>query len=321
MNKSERLVASKEQIRVYNNNRYTQWHYASVMSIRKILLNLDSFYSDLVPELASGKDQCDIVHCQIRNAWFYEAVSHAEQAIEDLFATIMNMDDPAYFVKDELFYFAGKVKDFIWNFDADSIEEICDQFGYPFFPLNEPWENGKVFDTYKEAILLTQRYIKELKVFHKYYYDDYCQYKHGLSVSLTPIGNPLMKDDEEHRKAIMENPSEAALYTFHNGTAEDYMKRTGESPNMMIQLKPGMQSHVSALHDEGNLLFATIHRANIDEVLEVTKHACILLNVVWENVIKCIDYNNDDYLETAFPLDMIEQHVVIGFPKPDIDNQ
>ena len=41
----------------------------------------------------------DIVHGQIRNGWFYEAISQAEQAIEDLFSTMMNLENLSYFEK------------------------------------------------------------------------------------------------------------------------------------------------------------------------------------------------------------------------------
>ena len=54
-------------------------------SIQKILLGLDDFYSDIVPDHEYDGEESDIVHCQIRNGWLYDTVAHAEQAIEGLF--------------------------------------------------------------------------------------------------------------------------------------------------------------------------------------------------------------------------------------------
>jgi hypothetical protein len=65
-----------------------------------------------------------------------------------------------------------------------------------------------------------------------------------------------MKSDSERRNAIMANPLEGALFTFHNGTVGDYQKRTGELPAMLLQLKTGMQPHLTELHNDRNLLFS-----------------------------------------------------------------
>ena len=84
MTDEERLKASIEQIYTYGGSQFPEWRVAVIKSIQKILVNLDEFYADLLPELEMEYEQRDIVHCQIRNGWFYEAVSQAEQAIEDL---------------------------------------------------------------------------------------------------------------------------------------------------------------------------------------------------------------------------------------------
>lgn len=313
MTNEERLTASIDQIKTFYNSQFIGWHLAAVKSIRKILLNLDDFYNDLLEELEFENEKHDIVHCQIRNGWFYEAVTHAELVIEDLFATLMNLKDLSTFTKDELFYKASEAKKYIWNFNADDLEYLTDQFDYKYFPLDEPWEVEEAFKGYRDGVLLTQEYVKELQAFHKKYYDDYCQYKHGLSVGLAPMENPLMKSDSERRNAIMANPLEGALFTFHNGTVGDYQKRTGELPAMLLQLKTGMQPHLTELHNDRNLLFSTMHHVDIEEVVRTTEHACILMNVVWTNIIKRCDGSN----EIAYPLPTIKKYCVIGYPKDE----
>ncbi len=312
----ERLKASIDQFYTYYGSQYTEWRIAVVKSIRKILLNLDQFYGDVIPELEYEGDDRDLVHCQIRNGWFYEAVSQAEQAIEDLFSTMMNLGDMAYFAKNVIRYSASKVKTYIWEFRTDDLEYICKQTGIPYLSFDEPWENVDAFEGYKESLLRTQSFIKELQAFHKKYYQDYCQYKHGLSVGLMPMQNPLKKDDFERKDKLMENPLEGGLQTFHQGTVNQYQMRAGSLPAMGLLLKSGMQKHVRELHDEGNLLFFTMHVVDMDEVVRVAEQACILLNVLWKNIIwRCEEKETDEFHRVAFPAADIRHICEIGFPK------
>ena len=71
MTEKERLRASIDQIYTYGGSQYTEWRVAAVKSIQKILLNLDEFYADLIPELEAKDEQRDIVSMpSIRNALF-----------------------------------------------------------------------------------------------------------------------------------------------------------------------------------------------------------------------------------------------------------
>ena len=69
------------------------------------------------------------------------------------------------------------------------------------------------------------------------------------------------------------------------------------------------------LHDEGNLLFNTVHYVNIEEIERVTTHACILINTTWKNILKLCE-NNVDFTEVAFhKADDLKKCIMIGFPK------
>ena len=85
---------------------------------------------------------------------------------------MLNLDDMAYFAKNVIRYNATKVKDYIWNFKVDDLEYLCHQFGMPYFPLEDPWEKTDVFEEYKDAVLLTKEYVRELQRFHRKYYVD-----------------------------------------------------------------------------------------------------------------------------------------------------
>jgi len=111
MTGEERKQASIDQIYTHGVSQYPEWHVSAVKSIKKILLNLDDFYADLLPELETENENRDRVHCQIRNGWFYEAISQAEQAIEDLFSMMMNLGDMDYFARNVVRYSATEVKE------------------------------------------------------------------------------------------------------------------------------------------------------------------------------------------------------------------
>ena len=318
MTNEERMAASIDQIYTYGNCQYTKWRIAVVRSIQKMLLNLDDFYADILPDIEQEDNPQDVVHCQIRNGWFYEAVSQAEQAIEDLFSTIMNLVDLSFFAKKVVHYNPTDVKKYIWDFKADDLEYVCAQFGIPYFSLTKSWEHEDVFEAYKQAVLDIQKLVREMKAFHLKYYQDYCQYKHGLSVALIPMQNPLMKNDVERREKIMKNPLENGLETFHQGTLAQYQKINRTLPAMGILLKPAMQKHVRELHDEGNLLFFTTHVVRMEEVVSVVEHAGLLLDTVWQNILwRCEEKDEDKYHRVAFPAKDLKKIYEIGFPKDE----
>ena len=74
----------------YLDSQYLAWHIVAVESIKKLILNLDDFYSDITGE---NQPLSIVEHEQIKNevriGWIFEALSHAEQAIEDLFSFLM----------------------------------------------------------------------------------------------------------------------------------------------------------------------------------------------------------------------------------------
>lgn len=312
----ERYRAGKVQMKVFKANQYLYWRVAVVKSIRRIMLNLEDFYRDLEDEILFDIDtdlevdeRPDIVNNQIRNGWMFEAVSQAEQAIEDLFSLLKNSDDIAYFAKNVVNYKAVEVKNYIWNFKADDIAHIMHEFKLPYFPLDDPWEHQEVFEFYKGSVLLIQDYLRDLIAFHKKYYLDYCQYKHGMSVALCPFGKSYKKNERSL------DPHTGMLMTFDSYTAEKRSRASGEFPQMALYVTPEIGPYVSRLHTEGNLLHYTMKVVNIEDVVRITEKAFTLLNIVWCNLIKrCEITDEDDINEWAFPEENYHRYAVIGFP-------
>lgn len=312
----ERYLSGKAQMKMFGANQYLYWRVAAVKSMRKILLDADRFYSDLEDEIYFDKsgeteanNQIDIVNNEIKNGWMFEAISQAEQAIEDLFSLLKNSDDIAYFAKNVVNYNATEVKKYIWNFQADKLEYIMQEFKLPYFLLDEPWENREVFEFYKESILRMQQWLQELIAFHKKFYLDYCQYKHGMSVALRPFGRQHMKSEERR------NPHEGVLMTFDSYTVEKRHKVSGTLPQMAMYLDPTIIPYVSRLHSEGNLLHYSMHVVNIDEIVSITEKAFALLNIVWTNLLKRCEITDEDKVnEWAFPANDYKSCYIIGFP-------
>lgn len=312
----ERYLAGKAQMKIFWANQYLYWRVAAVKSIKKIILDADRFYSDLEDEIYFDKsgttesgDRVDIVNNEIKNGWLFEAVSQAEQAIEDLFSLLKYSHDIAYFAKNVINYNAPKVVKYIWTFDTDELEFIMHEFKLPYFSLKEPWEEREVFETYKESLLRMQQWLQELIAFHKKYYLDYCQYKHGMSVAMRPFGRQRTICEEK------QDSHEGVLMTFDSYRIEKRYKASETLPQIALYLDPDISPYASRLHAEGNLLRYSLHVVNIDEVVSITEKAFTLLNIVWVNLLKrCERTNEDEINEWAFPTDNYKEYIIIGFP-------
>ena len=100
LTEKEKFEAGKAQMYQYLDSQYLAWHIVAVESIKKLILNLDDFYSDITGE---NQPLSIVEHEQIKNevriGWIFEALSHAEQAIEDLFSFLMLSKNIDTFVK------------------------------------------------------------------------------------------------------------------------------------------------------------------------------------------------------------------------------
>lgn len=120
LTEKEKFEAGKAQMYQYLDSQYLAWHIVAVESIKKLILNLDDFYSDITGE---NQPLSIVEHEQIKNevriGWIFEALSHAEQAIEDLFSFLMLSKNIDTFVKNVVNYNATDVKRYIWNFKTN----------------------------------------------------------------------------------------------------------------------------------------------------------------------------------------------------------
>lgn len=294
-------------MRQYLVNQYPEWHIIAIKSIKKIITHPEEFYEDLISNDGDDADfiKKDNLFREIRNGWLYEAVSHAEQSIEDLFSLLKCAESPDYFIRDVVVYKANEIKNYIWNFKSDDLKFVIEQFHLPYYDIStdKEWEHKNVFEAYKSSVLLLQRYVKELIKFHKYYFLDYCQYKHGMSVALRFNSQELDK------------PTVGAFKTYDSYKIDVRMNQTKEVPALAMDCVPEIMPYLSDLHNEKNLLHYTLHVADLDEFAEIAEKALILLNMLRTNLFTMIDWDGTEKVrEYAFPMKNRKKLMRIGFP-------
>ncbi|NLM15526.1 MAG: hypothetical protein GX218_06665 [Clostridiaceae bacterium] len=310
MTDEERNIAGRRQLTFYLANQYPMWRVVLVKSIKKILENLDGFYSPIFDELKryDEEKQSDTVNGEIRNGLFFEALSQSVQAVEDLFSMMKYSGDIPFFAKNVVTYNASKVTRYIRGFDTANTEFLLQQFQVPYLSLNEPWEDTDVFDKYVEAVQLICEYMDALIEHHRTYYFHYCQYKHGMAVALRPFGGSARHGDDILEGVVM---------TFDN---VKFTKRIHTTlPAMMIpDFHTDISKHITALHEEDNLLRAEMKVVNLNLFVGIVEKAYTLLSVLHHNLkMRCEPLKEDNVAEIAFPTRDYKKLMIMGFPTKD----
>lgn len=247
LTEKEKFEAGKAQMYQYLDSQYLAWHIVAVESIKKLILNLDDFYSDITGE---NQPLSIVEHEQIKNevriGWIFEALSHAEQAIEDLFSFLMLSKNIDTFVKNVVNYNATDVKRYIWNFKTNDPSKFLGEFFLPYFDLDDSltWaDHQDCYIEYRIAVLRMQTYLTDLVSFHKEHYQDYCQYKHGLAVGL-----------RYGRYRNGETLTKGVLQTFDNRPIK--IKNNTTPAALIFNLTPETQGCLRDLYNDSNMVYA-----------------------------------------------------------------
>lgn len=303
--RDERHEAGKAQMISYIESQYIGWHYVAIESIKKIILNSDEFYSDF-NESQPNSDlfTSKMVNVEIYNAWLYEALSHAEQAIEDLFSIMKKAQNPDWFARDVVVYNATEIKKYIWDFIYhNDCAYVCKQFQLPDLKKSS-WKDESEHEKYKNSVNTVVEYIIELAEFHQSYYFDYCQYKHGLAV--------MLRDGGKNNK----DPLNGVLKSYDSRSIEDGYKGMKNIPAIAMKVYPETAKCISELEREGNFLHYTPKQADIDNFLDITGKAYSLLYVFRKNLMYSCENEDDKRMRKyAFPSGDIKTFYTITVPK------
>ena len=238
-----RHAAGQAQMISYFENQYIGWHYVAIKSIKKIIVNINDFYSDFDFDKSNAEQDLfspNMVDREIYNGWLYEALSHAEQAIEDLFSLMKCAQSSDWFARDVVVYKAAVINKYIRMFKCDSPEYYLEQLHIPNVEDNE-WADETAHAKYKESVEIIRRFISDLVEFYNYYYLDYCQYKHGLSIMLR-----AGRRDEK-------TPLKGFIKTYDSWNFVGRHINEKNTPALAIDLFPETAPYLNKLNKENNL--------------------------------------------------------------------
>ena len=314
MNDAERLKASKQQILNYLSTQYPKWRLTSILSIQKILNNIDNFYSDIVdlvkqPDDESGKHT---IRREIVLGLTLQAISEVIQYIEELFSMLKCAQDLPWFIRNLITYKASKVTNFIRTFEIE-VQNICKHFLVPYIPSKLDWVNEDSFNDYISSLELFSSYLTNILTFYKKFEFLNNQYKHGLNIIFRLYDLQNISIEPEYSDVNDGVP----IFIWDNlETKKVFNEPHRFSGSAALFMNDDIQPHSSALHKEDNLLRFTIPTENvrIQDIVDISKKINILYNCLRHNLIEVCKMDNAKELTCAFPTGNINEMRGIGFP-------
>lgn len=227
------------------------WRMQQILSLEKQLQNKFEFFRDIVEESKKGEENINVdavIAQEISNGLFLDAISVANQAIEDVFSMLMAGQRPLKFIGGAISYSAGKVDNFIKQKHKE--KDIATLFYFPLF--DESYETDEQQGYFTEGLQRLCNYIGEMKKFYTTYRFFYMQYKHGLSVAL----RAYIDYNEEQIADRKAEPFRAYPIAFDNYslTKLDANDVRAKQKILMPYLTPEIMPHIQQLIREDNLL-------------------------------------------------------------------
>lgn len=313
-----KMNANISQIKDFGSSQFLQWRVVTLLSIKKILSNIEDFVDDSFLEfIPSEVNKESLRFNQIRNGFIYEAVSQSIQGIEEMFALIKNSKKWHQLTKNHINYAAGQIKSYVKKGDWDKEEYIIKEFGLPM--LFEDNCDAEALSSYRHALFFLTESLKEIKSFYLRYIQCYNQYKHGLKVGMRPFGYDIV--NAERISEIRKYPLKSSLYVFSNNLRGD-LKDKEKAPAIAINMTPYTQPFLEQMEKDKNLLAYVIEQFDVQDAVNIAIKAASITAAVWSN----IDYRIKDYEEKGaikkyvFPTDdMFKQMVITIMTEKNVD--
>lgn len=309
MKKEDRLIIGKQQLKNYLASQYPKWRYVQILTISKILKNLRDFYRDDIEDIKQPYDMSGeiTINKEVKNGLIFSALAETIQYIEDLFSLMKFSKNIEYFVKNVIKYNATTIYQYIKTFKIEDLKFICEEYQIPYFNINEEWRDyPELFFIYKEAILNLQQNITKIVEFYKKYESFYLQYKHGLTVALNPFGS---------EQPSLLDINEGYLMIYDKVEISKIMASKKQKMILIPHLTQEVAKSVSQLNQEENLLRAEISTICIEELLELSKNICELLQILHTNLINiCDNTEKQDFHNFCLPYKKDNKYATMGFP-------
>lgn len=304
-----KMNANISQIKDFGSSQFLQWRVVTLLSIKKILSNIENFADDSFLEFIPNEvDKESLRYNQIRNGFIYEAVSQSIQGIEEMFALIKNSRKWHQLTKNHINYPAGQIKSYVKKGSWGKEEYVIKEFGLP--KLSEDNCDAEALSSYKHALDFLIESLKEIKSFYLRYIQCYNQYKHGLKVGMRPFGYDTVS--AERISGIKKCPLKGSLYVFSNNLKGD-LKDKETTPAIAINMTPYTQPFLDKMEKEKNLLAYVIEQFDVQNAVDIAIKAASITAAVWSN----IDYRIKEYEEKGtvkkyvFPTDDMFRQMII----------
>lgn len=287
-------------------------------SIKKILLNIDTFIDDDLLRDFPKEDRVDLRYNQIRNGFMYEAAAQSIQGIEELFALIYNSKKLNDFTKNHIKYKASIISGYIKKKDWNTEDYVLAEFGLPKLSKDEC--NADVFELYRDKVELLMKNVRDIRSFYIRYARVYNQYKHGVKVGMRPYGYGSIS--AEAIEEIRKNPLRTVLYVFANGFGN--IPQLESAPAIAINLHPetgSIQNELEIMNElqkTKEMLATELEPFDVQNAIDIATRAAELTSMVWTNIGYRVDGNAEgDSRKYAFPTTEMFRQMIITVVRQD----
>lgn len=318
---ADKKATDKEQvfqIKDFGSSQFLQWRIITLRSIKKILLNIDTFIDDDLLRDFPKEDRVDLRYNQIRNGFMYEAVAQSIQGIEELFALIYNSKNLNDFTKNHIKYKASIISGYIKKKDWDTEDFVLGEFRLP--KLSKEECNADVFELYRNKVELLMENVRDIRSFYIRYARVYNQYKHGLKVGMRPYGHGEVS--AEAIEEIRKKPLCSMLHVFANGFGN--IQQLESAPAIAISLHPEtglIQNELQILKElqkNKAMLVTELEHFDVQNAIDIATRAAELTSMVWTNIGYRVDGNAEgNSRKYAFPTTERFRQMIITVVRQD----
>ena len=315
MTNEEREKAGRSQLATYLNSQYSRWRLAKILSNKKIIENLNPFYTDIISELKQHDDETghSTINHEINFGLHIQAIAELIQYIEELFALIKFSSSPEYFARNIINYKAGAVSNFIKNYKITD-KNIYNNLWIPENIFDIKWDEFGLQSHFIKGFNRLKDYMSSTINFYKRYEHLYNQYKHGLSFAFRFGGVQTANNTD---KVMADKELGVPVFIFDNISIDKAMKQKYRNSGsaMALILTQFTQPHLSALEKEDNLLrlLPLFESQKIDHIAFQAKKVCTIYECLRENILEQIntELSGQKELTVIFPGEKVLEYISV----------
>lgn len=275
----------REQINNFFSTYSLDWRYIKILSNRKLLDSKYDFFNSIDSELVEINETQ--IADEISNGLLFDTIQQTIQFIEDLFALINAGIQKEYFIRSIVMYSAGKIENFIKNFDLTH-SNLCNSFYFPDYQISSNDSSNETLNKIYECLEELKILVTEITSFYKSNVFFYNQYKHGLSIALKPLKASDKEVIEKDKNGELER---SPLIAFESVNFQGALsKKNGNMGALVIPISDSIQQNIKKLEKENNLLryvFSTPD-CSIDRLVTIAEKTRICMLIFISNILESV---------------------------------